>query len=160
MDGAVAMNQPFRTLQRAVKLDLGPQNRKQPLVLPRLLNKIARASAHGLDRQVHVAPCGHHNDRERAVHRHNIGKQSQPFLSGGGVTRVVQVDQYRVVGRARKRVARELRGANDVNLVALRLEQQFNRFQDVLLVVGRQDAGGFGCALRQPGGKPNLPGLG
>ena len=37
---AVLSGQPFRSLQRAMKFDLGPQNGKQPLVLPRLLNKI------------------------------------------------------------------------------------------------------------------------
>ena len=161
MDGAVAMNsgrpcnaqqavfsrQPFRSLQGAMKFDLGAQNGEQPLVLPRLLNKIARAAAHGLDRQVHVAPCGHHNDRERAVHRHNIRKQVQPFLSGSRVARVVQVDQHRVVGRTRERLARQLGRADDINLVALRLQQQFNGFKDMLLVVGRQNAGGLGGAF-------------
>ena len=156
----VFSGQPFRSLQRAMQLDLGPQNGKQPLVLPRLLNKIARASPHGLDRQVHVAPCGHHDDRERAVDCDNIGKESQPFLPGGGVAGIVQIDQHRIVGRTRKGFARKLGGADYINLVALRLQQQFNGFQNVLLVVGSQDAGGFRCALRQPGGKPSLPGLG
>ena len=114
-------------------------------------------AAHRLDRQVHVAPCRHHNDGSVLSIASNIGKRSKPFLSGGGVARVVQVDQHRVVGRTREGVARELGGADHINLVALRLQQQFNGFKDVLLVVGRQDAGDLDALCANPAESPISP---
>ena len=138
-----------------MQFDLGSQNGEQPLIFPRLLNKIPRSPAHCLDRQIHVAPCSHDDDGQRAVYRHNIGKQAQPFLSGSGIPRVVQIDQHRVVGGTREGLARELRRADNVNLVALRLQEEFDGFENVLLVVRRQNTGRFYglCANR---GKRNL----
>ena len=143
----VFRGQPFRPLQRAMKFDLRPQNGEQPLVLPRLLDKIPRSPAHRLDRQIHISPRGHDDDRKRTVDRNNFGKQIQTLLSGCRVPRVVQIDQYRVVGRSREGLARQLRRANDINFVALRLQQKFNGFENMLLIVGGQNAGRLGCSF-------------
>ena len=69
----------------------------KPLVLPRLLYKVARAAAHGFDRQIHAAPSRHHDDRKHGVHRLDLRQQLKPFLAGGGVARVVQVDEGSVI---------------------------------------------------------------
>ena len=64
---AVLGLEPLAPLQRAAELHLRAQDGQQPRVLPRLLDEVARAAAHGLDRQVDAAPRGHHDDRHGSV---------------------------------------------------------------------------------------------
>ena len=95
MEGAAAMNsgrpsarkqfrfgfQVLSALQSAMQFDLGTQDGQQAFVLPRLLNEVARAAAHGLDRQSNVAPGRHHDHRDAAIEGHDLGEQIQPFLT-------------------------------------------------------------------------------
>ena len=82
--------------QGARQLHLRSQNREQPRVVPRLLDEIARAGAHGVHRKVNVRPGGHHHHRESGVERLNTGQQRESFLTGGRVAGVVQVNQHGV----------------------------------------------------------------
>ena len=66
------------------------------LVVPGLLDEVAGAAAHRLDRDVHRAPRRHHDDRQRRVERLESAEQVEPFLAGGGVAGVVQVDERHV----------------------------------------------------------------
>ena len=105
---AVFRCQTFGLLQRAMQFDLRAQDGEQAFVLPGLLDEVARAAAHGFDRQFHVAPCGHDDDRNSAVEGDDFREQIEAFLSGGRVARVVQIDQHRVVRTAeRERLAHQ-----------------------------------------------------
>ena len=73
--------QLLRALQSAMQFDLGAQDGQQAFVLPRLLNEVARAAAHGLDRQSHVAPGRHDDDRNAAVEGDDLREQVETFLS-------------------------------------------------------------------------------
>ena len=64
-----------------MQFDLRAQDGQQPLVLPRLLNEVARAPAHSLDRQPDIAPSGHHDHGDIAVERDDLRKQVQTFLA-------------------------------------------------------------------------------
>ena len=90
--------QAFGLLQSATQFDLGAKDRQQPLIVPGLLNEVARAAAHGLDGEFHIAPGGHHDHRNAAVERDDFGQQIEAFVAGSCVARVVQVDQERIVG--------------------------------------------------------------
>ena len=72
--------QALSALQSAMQFDLGTQDGQQALVLPRLLNEVARAAAHGLDSQSNIAPGRHHDHRDAAIEGHDLGEQVQPFL--------------------------------------------------------------------------------
>ena len=48
--------EPLAAPQRPAKLDLGAQDGEQPLVVPGLLDEVARAAPHGLDRHVDLTP--------------------------------------------------------------------------------------------------------
>ena len=64
LERAVLGFEPLLAAQRARQLDLRAHDRQQPRVLPRLLDEVARAAAHGLDRHLDAAPGGHHDDRQ------------------------------------------------------------------------------------------------
>ena len=123
-----------------MKFDLCSQDGKKPFVLPWFLDEVPRTPSHGLDGQFHISPCGHHDDWQRAIHRNNFRKQIQAFFPRCSVPRVVEINQHGIVG-SRERLAGKPRRAIAINLVALRLQQKLDRLENVLLVVGRQNAG-------------------
>ncbi len=122
------------------QIDLRLDDGQQPVVLPRLLDEIARAAAHGFHRQAHRAPGGHHDHRQHGVDGADARKQVQPFLPRRGVARVVQIHDHDVeIARFKRRNNR--RGRSDrVDLIAFALQQQAQRFQNVGLIVGDQNA--------------------
>jgi hypothetical protein len=63
---------------RVPKLDLRADDRLQPLVVPRLLDEVAGAAAHRFDRQVHRAPRGHHDHRQRRIDLLDLLSRSSP----------------------------------------------------------------------------------
>ncbi len=78
-----------------------------------------------------------------------LPQQLQPFRARGGIARVVQIHQHRVkmlAGHLRQRLGGRTRC---VQFVAFGFEQQFQCFQDVRLVVGKQEASFAGlCRTR------------
>src|SRR6185437_15141438 len=116
------------------------QNRKQARILPRLLDEVAGGAAHGLHRQVHISPGGHHDHREHAVASLNLGKQVQTLLTGGGVASVVQINQSGVELLLLQRLQNAGGGRDRANLIAFGLEKQAQGFDNVALVVGDQNA--------------------
>ena len=71
---------------------------EQPLVVPRLRNKIARPAFHRFHRQIDRRPRRHHHDRQRIIERLNLRDHLEPFLPRSRVARVIQVhDQERVI---------------------------------------------------------------
>src|SRR5439155_12411183 len=131
--------------QRPTELDLGAECREQPAVVPRLLDEVARAAAHRLDRAVDRGPCGHHHDRRRHLERLEPRQEIEPFRPGRGVPGVVHVDQEGVeitsVESGEDRAGRGRR----LHVVAFTLEEQFQRLEDIRLVVSHQDPGGGGA---------------
>src|SRR5437773_182975 len=128
--------------QRPPELHVGAERGEQPAVVPRLLDEVARATAHRLHRTVDAGPGGHHHDRGRRVERLESRQQVEAFGAGGGVPRVVHVDQQSVeVALVERREDGAGRGGG-VDLVALALEKEFQGLEDVLLIVSDEDAGG------------------
>ena len=143
--------------QRAAQLDLRLEDGRQPRVVPRLLDEVARAAAHGFHRQLHAAPGRHHDHRQRGVQRLDAVEQVQPFLPAGGVARVVQVHQDRVEIARFHRVDHGRGRIHGFGLVAFALHQEAQRFEHIRLVVGDQDArrAGFGRFHRSLSGARN-----
>jgi hypothetical protein len=67
--------------QRAAQLDLRPDNREQPGVVPRLLHEVACAAPHRLDRHIHARPRGQDDDRKCRVFGVKPGQQIEPLLA-------------------------------------------------------------------------------
>src|SRR5881227_1016211 len=130
--------------QRPAQLDLGAERREQPAIVPRLLDEVARAATHRLDGAVDTGPGGHHDDRRRRVEPLESREQVQPFRPGGRVARVVHVDQEGVEIALVESGKDGAGGSGALDLVALALEEELESFQDVLLIVGDEDAGGGG----------------
>ena len=85
--------EPLALAQRLAQLDLRADDRQQPRVVPRLLDEVARAAAHRLDRDFDAAPGRHDDDRQRRIDALDARQQVEPFLARRRVARVVQVDQ-------------------------------------------------------------------
>ena len=97
MQRLVGQLEPAAAAEGAAELDLRAHDGQQPLVVPRLLDEVAGAAAHRLDRDVDRAPGRHHDDRQRLVGGADAAQQVEPFLAGGGVAGVVEVDEDDVV---------------------------------------------------------------
>jgi hypothetical protein len=95
---------------------------------------------HGFHGQVHRAPRRHHHHRNGRVDLLDLLQQVEPFGARRGVARVVQVDQHAVVVALPERGQDGGRRLDGVDQVAVRLEQQAERFEDVALVVGDEEA--------------------
>ena len=74
-------------------------------------------------------------------------------MPGGGVPRVVQVDEQSIVGTGGYRGANQRRGPRGLHFISLGAQEKFESFEHVLLVVGCQYAGTFVAALRGNGRK-------
>jgi hypothetical protein len=74
-------------------LNLIAKRAQEPRIFPRLQYEIAHPALHGFDSQFHRAPCRHRDHRQRFVDRLNVRQQIEALLAGGGVARVVQVDE-------------------------------------------------------------------
>ena len=73
----------------------------------------------------------------------NARQQIETLLAGGGVARVVQVDQQHIVVALAQRLQQQLRRAHAIHLNALRRQQQLDGFENVRLIVGNQNANSF-----------------
>jgi hypothetical protein len=144
---AILGSQPFGALQGAAKVDLGADDGEQARILPGLLDEITGAAAHGLDREFNVRPRGHDNDGNGVVEADNFGKQVEPFLPRGRVSGVVQVDEQGIVEPCGQRIANQRGGSRGLHFISLRTQQEFESFENVLLIVGGQDAGPLEAGL-------------
>jgi hypothetical protein len=132
--------EPLPLSQGLAQLDLRPDDGEQPRVVPGLLDEVAGAAPHGLDRDLDAAPGGHHDHREGRIDALDAREQIQPFFARRRVAGVVQVDQRHVeLARLdrREHAGRRRRG---LELEALGLEQQAQGFENVGLIVGNQHA--------------------
>jgi hypothetical protein len=137
---AVLALQPLGSAQRTAQLDLGAEKRNEPVVVPGLLEIIARAPAQATP--CHAAPGSRGDGGQRRIERLDLGDQLQPLAAGGGVAGVVEVEQHGVeIGGLQGRQHRRGR-AGGLDGVAFALEQQAQRLADVRLVVGDEDARG------------------
>jgi len=153
---AVALSarlQPRCALQGAMQFNLGAKDGEQPFVFPGLLNEIPRPAAHSLDCKVNTGPRGHHNYRSATLETHDVRKKVEAFLPGGRVARIVQIDEQGIVGTRGQRIANQRRGSRGFHIVSLRTQEEFKGFEDMLLVVRRQDARSFVLVLRRSNGE-------
>jgi hypothetical protein len=144
---AVAPQQPVLELQpaaepeRARQLEPVPERGQQPVVLPGLLDVVARAAPDSGHRAFHAPPRRHHDDRQRGVQAAQAGDQLDALVPGGGVAGVVEVEQRGVeVGGLHRRDHARGRGRG-LDLVVLAAQQQLEGVEDVGVVIGDQDAG-------------------
>ena len=135
---------------RPTELGLRADDREQPLVVPRLLHEVAGAAAHRLDGDVDRSPGGHHHDGQRLVGGVDALQQVEPLFAGRRVAGVVEVHQHDVVVAHLEGAQDLLRRGGRVDGVALGLEQEPQRFEDVGLVVGQQQARGRLSSHRPP----------
>ncbi len=125
--------------ERAAQLHLRPDDGQNALVVPRLLDEVAGAAAHRLDREIDRAPRGHDDDGHGRVELLQAREQREAFFTRRGVARVVQVDQ-RDVEIARVDGRQDAGGRRRrFDVAAFRLEQQPQRLEDVGLVVGDEN---------------------
>jgi hypothetical protein len=128
------------TPDRAAELGLGTNDRQQAFVLPRLLDEVSCSPAHGLDRDVHGAPRRQDHHRQRFVGGVDALQQIEALGARSGVARVVEVHQDDVVVLQLQRPQQLLRRRGGVDDVALGLQQQPQRLDDVGLIVGEEQA--------------------
>ena len=140
LQAGVLLLQPPAAAQRAAQLELRLHRRDQLVVVPRLLDVVARAAAHRFDRARHAAPPGHDQDRQRRIDRLHPLEQLEPLLAGRRVARVVEVDERDVEVRSLERGDELGRRSGGGDVEALAAEQQLQRVEDVDLIVGDEDA--------------------
>jgi hypothetical protein len=119
----------------------------EAFVFPGFLDEVARAPLHALDREIDVAPGGHHDHGQARVHLLNAREKIETFLAGCRVACVVEVDEQDIVVGLAQRLQGELRRADTVDDDSLRLQKEFYSLKDVRLVVGDEDAD-FGLLTR------------
>ena len=141
---AVLRFQALSAAQGAAEFDLGLQNRREPRVVPRLLDEIARAAAHGFDGEFDAAPRGHDDHRERGVQGLYAVEQFEAFLPAGGVAGVVEVHQNRVEIARFHFVDHGGGRVHGNSPVVFTLHEEAQRFENIRLIVGNQDARGAG----------------
>ena len=135
----VLLHQPLAPARGMRPLDLVPEGGEQPGVVPGLLDEVAGAQPHRLDRLVDAAPGSHDDDRQGRVEGADPGEEIQPFTPGGGIASVVEVDEGGV-GLLVLHQGQEAFGhMSGHGPIALALEEQPERLEDVRLVVGDQD---------------------
>ena len=125
----------------AAQADLLLENFQQPRVGPRLLDKVAHAVLHGFHGQAHGGPSGHGHHRRSIFDLPQPAEHIQTFASGRRVARVVQINEKNIEFAARHRRQQVRRRIHRFDAVAVPLEQQPQRVQNVLLVVSDEDAG-------------------
>ena len=136
--------QPLGSFLRAAKLELGPEDGEQARVVPGLLNEVTGSAAHRLDGEIDAAPGGHHDDRDLRVMLPDAAEQIEPFASGRGVARVVEIDEETVELARGKALQHERWSAGSLEVVPLRKQKKPKRLENLRLVVGDQEAAGAG----------------
>ncbi len=126
--------------QRAAQLELRLHRRDQLVVVPRLLDVVARAAPHRLHGARDAAPAGHHQHRQRRIDRLHPVEQLEPFLPGCRVTRVVEIDQRDVEVRPLELVDELGRRRSGGDLIPLAAQQELEGIEDVDLIVGDEHA--------------------
>jgi hypothetical protein len=115
------------------ELDLRLERREQPSVVPGLLDEIARAAPHGLDREIDASPGRHHDDGKARVDLLEAPDELEPLGAGG---RIPSVDEKDVEVLGLDGAEDGGRGGERVDLIAVSLEEQAKSFEHVRLIVG------------------------
>jgi hypothetical protein len=140
--------EPVRRPQRPRQLELRVQRGEQPRVVPRLLQVVARAAPHRLDGALDRSPRRHHDDRQRRIDLAQAREQVHALLAGGGVARVVEIEQadVEVLGLAQRDHGGRRRGGAHLEAVGAR--EHAHRLEHVGLVIRDQQprSGGHGAA--------------
>ena len=118
------------------EVDLVADDRDQTGILPRFRDEIPRAAPHRLDRDIDAGPSGHHDHGQGGVNGLDLVEQVEAFLAGRGVALVIEVHQHEREVAGLDGLDDRRRRLDRFNLVAFRLEQETQRFEDVGLIVG------------------------
>ena len=120
--------------------DLAAQHAREPRVVPGLLDEVARAAAHRLDRELDAAPGRHDDHRQLRVELPQRHEQCQTFLAGCRVARVVEIDERRREAPGRGGLQRGRWGLDAMHFVAPGFQEQSQRVAHVALVIGDEDS--------------------
>jgi len=129
------------------EFDLRFENGEKPGVLPRLLDEILGAAAHGFDGKFEAAPGGHDDDGKGAVFRANVGKKVEAFLAGSCVSSVIQIHQESVKLAGLERRKNGSGRGDGFGFKSLAFQKQPEGFADVGLIVGDEDSCACGMWL-------------
>jgi hypothetical protein len=78
-------------------LNVSAKHVQQPIVVPRFFDEIGAPGAHSFDGEIHAAPCGHQNHRQRVAYPVNLREQLQTLTPGRRIARIVHAEQEHVV---------------------------------------------------------------
>ena len=126
----------------APQVDLRANRGDQPFVVPRLLDVVARPPAHRLDGAGHAAPGGHDNHRQRRIGPAQLLHQVEALLPRRRVARIVHVENRGVEVRRLNPLDDFRRRARRHDVEPFVAQEQRQRVQDVVLIVGNQNARG------------------
>ena len=138
----VGVGEPLAPPSRTTQFDLRLQGGHKALVVPRLFNVVARATAHGFDGTLDTPPSGHRHDRQGAVHFPQRAQEIHAFRTRRRVARVVEVHQHTVplaTDDGFQHGAWRVRGLYRESRA---FQQEAQRVHDVGLIVRDQDAVG------------------
>jgi hypothetical protein len=139
----VLVLEPTGAAQRATELHLAREPCDQAPVVPGFLDVVARTESHGLDGAIDAAPGRHHEDRKGRIALVDLLQQVETFAARRGVAGVVHVDEHEVEVALPQRAQHSPGRGGGLDRVALGLEQQAERLDDVRLVIRDQDRGWF-----------------
>ena len=132
----------------ASQADLLAEDFQKPRVGPGLLHKVAYAKLHGFHGEAHGGPAGHRDDRRSVLDFPQTAEHIQSFAAGGGVARIVEIDEENIELLAAYRRQQVRRRIDGFDAVAVPFEQQAQRVEHVLLVVSNQNSRLHGFASR------------
>lgn len=144
------------TPARGAQRRLIAQDRQQSRVVPGLLDKIVGAAAHRFHCDVDGAPGRHHHHRQFGIQRADAFGQSQSFLAGRRIARVVQIHQHHRNALPLEDLDNSIRVHSLHRGQAFGLQQEAQCFQHIALVVGNQNRQCFSHGMG-PVGSAGMP---
>jgi hypothetical protein len=123
-----------------VPIGLFFDGRQQSRIVPRLLDEIDSAAAHGFDGQIDARPCRHDHHRNPGVASQQLIEKIQTLIAGGRVARIVHVHQDQVEARAIGSGQGAARRIDGLGLMARAFQKQTDSFENIDLIVTHQHA--------------------
>ena len=138
---------------RALILEQPAHGDEQLVDVERLLQIVACAQLHRLDRALDGAVRGHHHDRRPLAVRRR-GRELANHLEAGALGHQV-VDDEQVEGSLDEQALRFERARRRDDLMALLAQRASQRLEDLLFVVREEDAARLGAHARASGPSPS-----
>ena len=125
--------------QRARQFDLRPNNAEEPIVVPRLRDKIARAAFHRFHRQIDRCPSRHYDKGQGVIDRLDPRDYIESLLTGSGIARVIEIHHQERIIAFFERIQHGPERSRGLCLIAFAFQQDAQRLEHIALVIGNQD---------------------